>query len=42
MTEKAIKVSFYAMNWCAKANNMKDKNKEQSYLKYWDVNNLCR
>ena len=40
-----IKGGIYdAIHWYAKANNkyMKDydKNKESSYLKYWDVNNL--
>ena len=45
MVEKGIRRRIYhAINRCAKANNkyMKhyDKNKESSYLKYWDVSNL--
>ena len=45
MVEKCIRGRIYhSIYWYAKANNkyMKeyDKNKELSYLKYWDVNNL--
>ena len=45
MVEKRIRGGIcHAIHWYAKANNnyMKeyDKNKELSYLKYWDVNNL--
>ena len=45
MVEKGIKGGIYhVIHQYAKANNkcMKyyDKNKEASYLKYWDVNNL--
>ena len=48
MVEKALKGGICHSNYrYAKANNkyMKDfdKNKESSYLQYWDVNNLsCR
>ena len=33
----------HANCWYVKAYNkcLKDKNKESSYLKYWDVNNIC-
>ena len=46
MVEKGIRGGICnSTNKQAKANNkyMKDydKNKESSYLKYWDVNNLC-
>ena len=45
MVEKDRGEICHAIHWSAKANNkcMKDydKNKESSYLKYWDVNNLC-
>ena len=45
MVKKKIRGGIcHAIHWYAKANNkfMKDygKNKELSYLKYWDVNNL--
>ena len=45
MVEKGIIGGiFHAIHWYIKANNkyMKDydKNKESSYLKYWDANNL--
>ena len=45
MVEKWIRGGIHhAIHWYAKANNnyMKDydKNKESSYLKYWDVKNL--
>ena len=45
MVEKGIRGEIcHAIHYYAKANNkyMKDydKNKESSYLKYWDVNNL--
>ena len=45
MVEKGTRRGIcHSINGCAKANNkyMKDydKNKEPSYLKYWDVNNL--
>ena len=45
MIEKRIRGGmFHAIHQYVKANNkcMKDyyKNKESSYLKYWDVNNL--
>ena len=45
MVEKGIKAGIcHAIHGYAEANNiyMKDydKNKESSYLKYWDVNNL--
>ena len=45
MVEKGTRRRIcHSINRCAKANNkyMKDydKNKEPSYLKYWDVNNL--
>ena len=45
MVEKGTRRGIcHSINRCAKANNkyMKDydKNKEPSYLKYWDVNNL--
>ena len=45
MVEKGIRGGIcHAIHWYKKANNkyMKDydKNKESSYLKYWDVNNL--
>ena len=45
MVEKCIRGGIcHAVHWYTKANNnyMKeyDKNKELSYLKYWDVNNL--
>ena len=44
MVEKVIRGRLHVIHWYAKANNkyMKgyDKNKESSYLKYWDVNNL--
>ena len=46
MVEKEIRGGICnAIHQYPKANNkyMKDydKNKESSYLKYWDVNNLC-
>ena len=46
MAEKGIREGIcHAIYRYAKANNkyMKkyDKNKESSYFKYWDVNNLC-
>ena len=46
MVEKSITGGLcYSMNIYAKAINkyMKDydKNKESSYLKYWDMNNIC-
>ena len=46
MLEKGIRgVIYHCVKRYAKADNnyMKDydKNKESSYLKYWDVNNLC-
>ena len=45
MVDNGIRGGIYhAIHWYAKANNkfMKDydENKESSYLKYWDVNNL--
>ena len=45
MTEKVVRGGIcHAIHWCVKVNNkyMKgyDKNKESSYLKYSDVNNL--
>ena len=45
MIEKGIREGIcHTIHWYAKANNkyMKDyeKNKESSYFKYWDVNNL--
>ena len=45
MVEKGIRGGICHVNhWYSKGNNkyMKDydKNKEPSYLKYWDVNNL--
>ena len=45
MVEKGIRGGIYhSVNWFAKANNKYikdcDKNKESSYVKYWDVNNL--
>ena len=45
MIEKRIREGIcHTIHWYAKANNkyMKDyeKNKESSYFKYWDVNNL--
>ena len=45
MVDKSIRGGIcHPINWHAKANNeyMKDhdKNKESSYLKYWDVHNL--
>ena len=45
MVEKGISGGIcHAIHQCAKANNTYvknyDKNKESSYLKHWDVNNL--
>ena len=45
MVEKGIRERIcHSSYWCAKANNecMKnyDKNKESSYIQYWDVNKL--
>ena len=45
IVEKDIRGGIYcAIDWYAKTNNkyMKDydENKEESYLKYWDENNL--
>ena len=47
MVEKGIRGGIcHSIYWYAKANNkyMKDydKNKESSYIQYWDVNNLYR
>ena len=46
MVEKGIRNGIcHSIYWHAKSNNkyMKyyDKNKESSWLKYWDVNSLC-
>ena len=44
MTEKGIEGIFHSIYQYAKANNKYmedyDKNKESSYIQYWDVNNL--
>ena len=45
MLEKGIRGGiWHAIYWYSKANNEYmteyDKNKESSFLKYWDVNNL--
>ena len=47
MVEKGIRRGIcHAIYRYTEANNKcikdYDKNKESSYLKYWDVNNLCR
>ena len=45
IVEKGIGGIFHAIHWYANAKNkyMKDhdKNKELSYLKYWNLSNLC-
>ena len=43
--KKELEEKYVTIHWYSKVNNVwmedYDKNKGLSYLKYWDVNNLC-